>query len=276
MWFQSLATRRISLPLRRKKQDGTLESGGAEIRPWWDGKVSDGDKFDFWLVVRMSLVALAVPAYAYWFFAYSMPAKAEQSRSMLYTPTAQVTGGDDDLQIGGAFGSLNNSENGIVATIEPTAAATQVPTATTEPTATATITATPSAGLVNVPILQSDYVAVAELMGLAYSYYYPDYGPPNCPLHRWTDAGCLPGSSLGADWHDYLGRAVALHPDTLISCPLGSILDVLYPDRVVGRYLVIDVCVGCNKDDRYWVDFLSAQKLLDWSYPVVARCLKNE
>jgi hypothetical protein len=147
-----------------------------------------------------------------------------------------------------------------------------VPVATATPTPSGP-TATPTPSGPTATPTPSGPTATPALLGLAYSYYYPPLGPPNCHSANWSDDGCADVTASGLPWSKWLGRAVALHPDMLAACPLGSVLRVYYPDVIAGDYLVLDVCPGCASDNRYWVDFLARSQVLDWGYPVVASCL---
>jgi len=185
-----------------------------------------------------------------------------------------VVGRSSDVQIGAV--TLSGTGDGVESEPVPTLAPTLVltPTATPAPTPTplpvVDYEPTPTPG--GSPLV---VFGEREFHALAYSYYYPPFGPPNCSVANWKGDYCRDTTAIGEPWSKWLGFAVALGPGFLqsSSCTLGGWLYVHKPVELRGRYRIVDTCGQCdNKDDRPWIDFLDNRKRVDWGYPVLLEC----
>ena len=105
----------------------------------------------------------------------------------------------------------------------------------------------------------------------SYSYYYPPFGPPNCHADNWTVEGCKDITPLGVKWSEYMGRGVAVPFSWRARLPLGSMIEVLQPSVIAGRYTVLDYCIGCDKPGYVYLDFLDNRQRLPWTAAVLIR-----
>lgn len=103
-----------------------------------------------------------------------------------------------------------------------------------------------------------------------FSYYYPDLGGVNCHIDNWVDGHCKNITASGVGWRDYLGHGLAVHPDMLDLLPYGSTLYVSNPPQLAGVWVVVDLCGGCQINNKYYFDFLLPEMpdRMNWSDPV--------
>jgi len=135
---------------------------------------------------------------------------------------------------------------------------------------------TPSAGVAEiVPTSTPDYSGYPVYV-VAYSYYNPDLGGVNWHTDNWNGERCADTTASGISWRDNVGKAVAVPPSWVCTgLGYGSYIEVLNPETIRGRYMVVDLCSGCealNWEDKTWrLDFLDLTQKLTWAYPVEIR-----
>jgi len=132
-----------------------------------------------------------------------------------------------------------------------------VPTSTLVPMLTPTLVPTPTF-----------VIAPRHAIQGLYSYYYPPLGGPNCAPSNWVDGQCI-ARLLGRPWQDWLGRALALHPELVPYFGMGACLRVVLPDGQIEYRVLADVCPACYNSAGWWVDLLDTHQRYQWGQPVL-------
>jgi hypothetical protein len=136
-----------------------------------------------------------------------------------------------------------------------------VPTLTPTPT----FTPTPIPTFAPTPTLA---VAPRHSVQALYSYYYPALGGVNCAPSSWVNGQCT-SLLLGHPWQDWLGRALALHPDLIPYFGAGACLRVTLPDGKQEYRVLADTCPACLDSRGVWVDLLDDHQRYNWGDPVL-------
>jgi len=117
-----------------------------------------------------------------------------------------------------------------------------------------------------------------------YSYYNPDLLAPsdilngvcanmergichtmNCWEYDVMEGKCKSRMSSGLDWHGYVGKVVACG----FEYPLGTVFQVLEPEKVAGAYACLDRCPACTGKNQ--LDFLSLNQILPWNQELLVQ-----
>jgi hypothetical protein len=149
----------------------------------------------------------------------------------------------------------------------PMPAVTPAPTVTLTPTPT--VTPAPTVTLTPMPAVTPTLaIAPRHSVQALYSYYYPALGGVNCAPSSWVNGQCT-SLLLGHPWQDWLGRALALHPDLIPYFGAGACLRVTLPDGKQEYRVLADTCPACLDSRGIWVDLLDSHQRYNWGDPVL-------